>query len=284
MPNDDKEVDRLYQLPLADFTAARNTLAKQAGRSAEIKTLVKPPVAAWAVNQIYWREQKTYDSLIEAARDLRQVHKSILAGKKGDLRTTGKLHEEAVEAAAKAALEILKKDGQPATDATKQAIVTTLRALPSSDPPGRLTKTLQPGGFEMLAGIPVKDAPAPRPAKPDKATQAEKPAARVDAAAAAKAREAAAEAARAVRLAEHTVRREEFEAARAAREAEKAMREVEAAREGLDEAKRAFEEAEERAETTAKNRKAAEKRASEAEQELEEARRRQREADRRATR
>ena len=50
---------------------------------------------------------------------------------------------------------MLQEGGHPATDATRQAILTTLRALPSDEPAGRLTRALQPGGFEMLAGLSI---------------------------------------------------------------------------------------------------------------------------------
>jgi hypothetical protein len=66
------ELDRLYRLPLAEFTGARNELAKRSGkRSAEIKALAKPPVAAWAVNQLYWQRRPEYDALVDAAQQLR---------------------------------------------------------------------------------------------------------------------------------------------------------------------------------------------------------------------
>ena len=58
MTNADKveeDINRLFELPLAEFTAARNALAtrlKKAGRSGDaerVKSLAKPPVSAWAV-------------------------------------------------------------------------------------------------------------------------------------------------------------------------------------------------------------------------------------------
>jgi hypothetical protein len=141
------EVDKLYQLPLEEFTAARNALAKDAGADRhEIRSLQKPPVPAWAVNQLYWKRRPVYDALIEAASTLRTAHKAVLSGKRTDLRAAGKEHEDAIENALKAALALLIESGNPATDATKQAIATTLRGLPSEEPPGRLTRTLQPGG------------------------------------------------------------------------------------------------------------------------------------------
>jgi hypothetical protein len=62
------EIDRLYQLPLGEFTPARNALAKELGKTdARIKNLQKPNVPAWAVNQLYWRERPLYDRLIKAS-------------------------------------------------------------------------------------------------------------------------------------------------------------------------------------------------------------------------
>ena len=261
----DSGIDNLYQLPLAEFTAARNALAKEAGaEGAEIRGLQKPPVAAWAINQLFWRDRDSYDRLIEAAAEVRTAHGAVLAGRKGDLRTPGRLHEDAIQQALTATVEILTKSGQPATEATRQAIATTLRALPSSDPPGRLTRTLQPGGFEMLTGVPVSAKPPekPRPAAPARKASAgagEK-APQVDTKALARAKDAVAAATRALREAEHAARRDEFEAARAAREAEKAERVLANARTELETARRAVEEAERDATAAVKARETAAKR------------------------
>ena len=169
----ESEIDRLYQLAPDEFTAARNALAKSAGPdAAAVKRLTKPPIAAWAVNQVYWQHRDVYDALVAAAKELRQTHKAILRGRSGDLRSAGKAHETAVDQALKAALSLLAANGHPATDSTRQAIATTLRALPSTDPPGRLSATLQPGGFEMLAGLSIGSGQAAR--TPNKAASAGK--------------------------------------------------------------------------------------------------------------
>jgi hypothetical protein len=53
-----REPDDLYALPLEEFTAARNELARSlkaagdADEAARVKKLKKPPVSAWAVNQL----------------------------------------------------------------------------------------------------------------------------------------------------------------------------------------------------------------------------------------
>jgi hypothetical protein len=269
-PSDD--IARLYQLPLAEFTAARNALAKQAGvRAPEIRALPKPPVAAWAINQLFWNDRDTYDRLLGASADLRAAHAAVLAGKQGDVRSASKSHEEAIESAIKATLGILAGAGQPVTDATRQSIATTLRALPGTDPPGQLTKTLQPGGFEMLAGLPV-ETKSGRPTIVSRPRRAPAPAPTKGAVAERRAKEAAAEAERHVRLAEHAVRREEFEAARASREAEKAEKAVEAAREDLKEAEASLAEAERAAKEAQKAKTAAETRARDAERALQAAR------------
>jgi hypothetical protein len=293
----DAEIDRLYQLAPDEFTPARNALAKSAGADAPaIKGLTKPPLAAWAVNQVHWHQPEVYDALISASRALRQTHKAILAGRSGDVRAAGKEHEAAVDAALKAALSQLASNGHPATDATRQAIATTLRALPGDEPPGRLTRTLQPGGFEMLAGLSIgaeglrADAhktvsAAMSPARIEKLEPSSGKARRKtpettpkpDPKEVARAREAAAKAARELREAEHTARREEFEAARASRESEKAARQLEQAREALAAAEKDVETAEAAAAEAAKTRAAAEKRAEAAERALDAARKRAKE-------
>jgi hypothetical protein len=162
------EIGRLYQQPLDEFTSARNALAKRAGGDAAgIRALTKPSVPAWAVNQLYWRDRQAWDALIAAAENARKVNRAVLAGRSGDVRAANQVHEEAVDAALKATLAQLASSGHPITDATRQAVATTLRALPGEDAPGRLTKPLQPGGFEALAGSPCPLAPPrTRPPRP----------------------------------------------------------------------------------------------------------------------
>ena len=73
----DDLIDQLYQLPLKEFTAARNALAKS-GADASIKKLEKPTLAAWAVNQLYWRERKVYDEVIKTSTQVRTAYRRML--------------------------------------------------------------------------------------------------------------------------------------------------------------------------------------------------------------
>jgi hypothetical protein len=282
------DLDELFQRPLEEFTAARNALAKSAGKDgAEIKALSKPPLAAWAVNQLYWKDRDRYDALIDAANEMRQTHKAVLEGKRADLRSAGREHELALDAALKATVALLKASGHPVTDAARQAILNTLRALPADEAPGRLTRTLSPGGFEMLAGItpaagPKRSGKEPAPAKPLRDSdstagrgagdggkkQTDQKAERE----AARAREQRAAAERAVRDADQRARHAEFEAARAAREAAKTSKRLEEARRTLEEAQAELESAERDAERAGEAHEAAERRSQEAQAALEAAR------------
>ena len=274
MPRVDAEIDRLYQAPLAEFTAERNALAKRAGEhGSEIRALQKPTVPAWAINQLYWRQRRIYDDLLERAEDLRATHNAALRGQRTDLRGAGRAHEDAVEAALKATTALLAEGGHPVTDATRQAIATTLRALPGDEPPGRLSRQLEPRGFDMLAGAATGGrvraaAPAAKPARADRKPAATTESTKASAARLAAAREAAAAANRAARDAEHVVRREQFEAARAAREAEKAVRRVAEAEEAAQQAQAELADARRAATAAEKARETAQTRAEKAAREL----------------
>jgi hypothetical protein len=274
MASIESQIDHLYQLPAGEFIAARNALAKSAGgNAADVRRLAKPSLPAWAINQLYWKRRADYDALVKAATDLRKIHKAILGGERGDIRDATKEHDAAIDRALKSTLALLGDEGRPVTDATRQAILTTLRALPADEAPGRLTHALQPGGFEMLTGLSIspvrsgnlrgKVEPAQaRPAAPGaKGAARGKAAPKEDARERQKAKEAAAKALRELRVAQHAAQREEFEAARAAREAEKAARAVERAREAVDAAQAELEEAERSAREAERTRDAARRRA-----------------------
>ncbi|MEQ1912869.1 MAG: hypothetical protein ABMA15_28900, partial [Vicinamibacterales bacterium] len=64
----ESQIDALYALPLTEFTAARNVLAKtlKGDAAARVKKLEKPGVVAWATNQLFWRDRSSYDQLMAA--------------------------------------------------------------------------------------------------------------------------------------------------------------------------------------------------------------------------
>jgi hypothetical protein len=267
------EIDRLYQLPLEDFTTARNALAKGAGGdAARIRGLAKPPIAAWAVNQLYWQDRETWNVLLAAAENARRAQRAVLGGRQGDVRAANKVHDDAVAQALRATVALLTAADQAPTDATKHAIGVTLRALPGDEAPGRLTRALQPAGFETLAGLSVA-AGAARPAKPAPPrvpSAAATPASGsvVDAKALTRARQEAAAAARVLRDAENEARRDEFEKVRTEREEARAGEAVEKAREAAGRAASELKDAEAAATRAARLRETAARTARDAQRAL----------------
>ena len=160
---EDSEIDRLYQLPLGEFTAARDALAKRSGADgAAVRKLQKPTAPAWAINQLYWKRRKVFDRLTAVAEGLRTAHGRRLAGKPADLERAEMTHSAALRAALDAIHEILAASGDPVTDATTTAVTETLQAMPWPDAPGRLTRPLRPQGFAALAGLLPKGGAAAR--------------------------------------------------------------------------------------------------------------------------
>ena len=156
---DDEEVAALYQLPLGEFTAARNALAKKLGPEAgHVRTLEKPNVAAWAVNQLYWQRRVTYDALIRTAQAMRTAHTHMLSGRKADVPQADNAHLEAIRAATEAIRELAQAAAESLSPSTMDAVAETLRSLPSEEPPGRLTRPLQPLGFGALMTMGIQSA------------------------------------------------------------------------------------------------------------------------------
>ena len=257
-------------LPLDEFTPARNALAKGAeGEAARVRALAEALIAAWAVNQLYWRKTEVWNALLAAAENAQRVQRAVLAGRAGDVRAASKVHDDAVEKAVRATLALLETAGQPATDQTKHAIGTTLRALPGDEPPGRLSRTLQPAGFGIPTG-PSVAAGASRPASPPARRRGNngRPGRKVDA----KTLNSRAPGRRRghprAADAENAARREEFERVRTERDEQRAEEAVETAREALKRVTSELEQAEAAARAATRLREAAAKRALAAEKAL----------------
>ena len=157
----DDDVDSLFKLPLAEFTGARNALAarlKQNGQPNDanlVKTLAKPSISAWAVNQLYWRHREAFDKLLAAGERVRQA--SRVAGKVANMRGALDARRETLSDLSDLAASVLSDAGHNPAPDTLRRITTTLEALSAhaslSDGPtlGRLTQDVDPPGFESLA-------------------------------------------------------------------------------------------------------------------------------------
>lgn len=237
-PSESDPVDALYALPLEAFVEARNRLAAEVGkngdkaRAAAIKGLAKPSLSAWVANQIYWNDRAVFENLAEAVAAARSASGN-------DLRGALEARRQALVAAGRRAAEILAGAGSPASPETLRRISNTLEAVTTLDPtpdtqPGRLTRDVDPPGFDALAGWTA--AAAQRDARPARVLEFKSAPARPAPAPSSKAEAKKAEAAHRAALAEAraAVAAAEKGLAAAEREAERAERAAAAARAKAD--------------------------------------------------
>jgi hypothetical protein len=157
------KIDELYQKPLGEFTGARNALAKtlSAADAAEVRALAKPTVVAWALNQVYWRARKEFERALQSGERLREAQIAALKGKSADVRAASDAHRKAIADAVQKAVQLAEAEGsRPSVDELTRTLETLSLARELPEPPGRLTRALQPAGFEALAGVAPVAAPA----------------------------------------------------------------------------------------------------------------------------
>ena len=154
------ELDRLYGLPLGEFTAARDELAKRLRTEGEneraetIKQLRKPTAAVWLVNQLAHERQLDVQRLLKAGEALAESQANAATESFSEARQD---EQHALAQLAKAAHEIAAQAGfgAPAVDRA----TATLRAASLTGEGrellkrGRLTEELEPPGFEALTGL-----------------------------------------------------------------------------------------------------------------------------------
>jgi hypothetical protein len=166
----EEELDGLYALPLNEFTAARDEIAKRLRAEGErdladeVKGLRKPTVAVWLVNQLARTREVDVKRLLKAGEALAKAQ----ATAKGDDFAKARADEQhalgrLVSAARAAGV------GPQAADRAIQ----TLHAASLTEEGrellkrGRLTEELEPPGFEALVGMsrPSKAKPKAPPRK-----------------------------------------------------------------------------------------------------------------------
>jgi hypothetical protein len=167
-------IDNLYRTPLSEFITGRNALAKTlTGADARrVRKLTKPTVVPWAVNQLYWHDRSTWDLLARAGDQLRKAQVAALEGRKADVRAATDAHRQSVLDAVKKAERLAAVKGlHPAPDALMRTFEALSLGSDTGEAPGRLTKSLQPSGFEALAGIKVAAKAPPVEKKPSPAEE-----------------------------------------------------------------------------------------------------------------
>lgn len=166
----EEELDRLYALPLNEFTAARDEVAKRLRDEGEreladeVKRLRKPSVAVWLVNRLARERQVDVKRLLNAGEALAKAQAAPTRESFAEARRD---EQHALERLAAAARELAGQEGVGAAAADRAT--QTLRAA-SVTPEGRdllrqgrLTEELEPPGFEALTGMP---SPPPRVKRP----------------------------------------------------------------------------------------------------------------------
>ncbi len=178
----ESEIERLYGLPLEQFTSARDELARglrRAGDRAaadEVKQLRKPTVAAWALNQLQRRDRESVRALIAAGDRLREAQQQLLAhGGRDALREAAAQERTLVDQLAAAAARRLADADHAAGPATESKVSATLHAVATDDEArellarGALVRDYQASDLglgSLAASIPLA---SPAPATEDSA-------------------------------------------------------------------------------------------------------------------
>jgi hypothetical protein len=147
VPDLDRELDSLYNLPLEEFTKARNDLAArlrkahQAEAAGQVRALKKPSTVAWAANRLARDEPGLTAALLEAGDRLRETQQRSLAGK---------AHADEVAEAAAAEREAIRvllaaargELGARATSPLLDKLAQTLRAAAVDEAAGRFSQAV----------------------------------------------------------------------------------------------------------------------------------------------
>jgi hypothetical protein len=171
----DDVLARLYGLSLAEFTPARDELARDLRKAGEreaadeAKALAKPSISAWTVNQLARKEPMQVRGLMTAGERLRSAQAGVLLGGDPDeLQAALQRQRDVVAALLDSAEHILSAEGHPASQSTLDRIRGTLTAAAADEESARLvesgilTKDLEPAGFGGLSPAPGQ-APRRKP-------------------------------------------------------------------------------------------------------------------------
>jgi len=240
----DDAFDELYAAAPEQFVATRARLVKalkSAGRSddaAELARTRKPPLAAWALNQLSRRHRREVDLLLDAGHRLREAQAAVLRGARRDVFTRARSDEAKALGRLLDQAEALLEDH--ASGAVLGQIRESLEAAAVSDEGrallarGRFTSPISRHGFDLVSDLAAgirRPAPRTRPPRDDAAMQS---------------REALREAKGRLRDAEREARRAWQLADRARAEAEAVIRAAEKAEAARDAAAEEVEELEAR--------------------------------------
>jgi hypothetical protein len=129
------DIDRLYALPLEEFTQERDELAKRLRTegdrdgAAAVKALKKPSVAAWAVNQVRRDRPDDVRRLLDVTEELHRVYAGLSsAGARERLAEATEMQRDLIRSLVRCAEQMLDAGGHSASEQTLGKVADTLRA------------------------------------------------------------------------------------------------------------------------------------------------------------
>jgi len=150
--------DELYSLAPSEFVEARN--ARAAGvasgdreRAARIRSFVKPPVAAWAVNALVRNRPDEVDDLLDLGRRMRDASAAL---DRAALQELGRERQRMLASLARSARELGAELGVPVSEAAATLVQHTFQAaLADADAAeavqsGMLTRPLASSGVDPV--------------------------------------------------------------------------------------------------------------------------------------
>jgi hypothetical protein len=160
-------VARLYALPLAEFTAARDRLARElrgAGEkeaAVEVQALRKPVAAAWAANQLALRRGDLLRVFLAALDRLGEVQRGLVAGTKShdEFREATEAQRAALHEIRAALPVVLREAGGEPREALVSDAARVIRTAAGNEQArallreGRLIEVPDPAGDEGLAAL-----------------------------------------------------------------------------------------------------------------------------------
>lgn len=163
---DTGDLDRLYALPLAEFTPARDRLAaelrEQGEReaAAEVKKLRRPTLSAWVINQLVRLHRNEVRDVLAVGDEVRAAQRK--APSAGAIREITTRRRRVIDRILDLAEGLLAKAGHAAGRSTLDKVGETMMAATVDEEAaesvrvGRLTRELAaPSGFETMADVPI---------------------------------------------------------------------------------------------------------------------------------
>lgn len=164
MPPDslDEALDHLYSVPPESFTAERDALVKSLRSTdkeaaAAVKALRKPPVTAWALNQVARTHPDDLAALADADAALAEAQRK--GGGREALASATAARRDAIRRLVEESVATLEAAGHPASPANRDRIAQTLTSLAVDEEGrgalqrGRLAGDLTPASiWETSAG------------------------------------------------------------------------------------------------------------------------------------